>query len=61
MLTNNNSIEMYKIEKILILNQLGIKLDYKQKAHLQNLKTEISVDNFVRSLINPTIPRGLIF
>lgn len=60
MLTNNN-IEMYKIEKILILNQLGIKLDYKQKAHLQNLKTEISVDNFVRSLINPTIPRGLIF
>lgn len=52
---NNNSIEMYKIEKILILNQLGIKLDYKQKAHLQDLKTEISIDNFVRSLINPTI------
>lgn len=50
-------IETYKIEKILILNQLGIKLDYKQKAHLQNLKTEISVDNFARSLINPTIPR----
>lgn len=52
---NNNSIEMYKIEKILILNQLGIKLDYKQKAHLQSLKTEISIDNFARSLINPTI------
>lgn len=52
---NNNSIEMYKIEKILILNQLGIKLDYKQKAHLQDLKTEISIDNFARSLINPTI------
>lgn len=52
---NNNSIEIYKIEKILILNQLGIKLDYKQKAHLQDLKTEISIDNFARSLINPTI------
>lgn len=52
---NNNSIEMYKIEKILVLNQLGIKLNYKQKAHLQSLKTEISIDNFARSLINPTI------
>ena len=39
------------IEKICVLEQLGIKLETEDIKHMYNLNTEIAVDNFARKLI----------
>lgn len=44
-------LNKYIIDKILVLEQLGIKLETEDITHMYNLNTEIAVDNFARKLI----------
>ena len=44
-------IKDYIENKIMILRELGIYLTKEQKEHMLSLKSEISVDNYARSLI----------
>ena len=53
-------LQEYINEKICILRQLGIKLNAEQRNHIKNLKSQIAVDNFARSLILPHEPYNII-
>jgi len=48
-------MSFYIKEKTKILKQLGIRLNKHQLEHLHKLQTEISVDNYARSLILSTL------
>lgn len=41
----------YAKKKVRLLKQFGIHLTYQQKKHLEELQSEIAIDNWSRSLI----------
>lgn len=41
----------YIIEKIIVLEQLSIRLKTEDIVHMYSLNTEIAIDNFCRKLI----------
>lgn len=44
-------MESYVLLKIKILHQLGVYPNKDEERHMNNLKTEIAVDNYAHSLI----------
>lgn len=51
MITEKKTIKKYRKNKIKMLKQFNIILSNEQLNKLHNLNTEISIDNFCRSII----------
>lgn len=44
-------LNKYVSEKVKLLKEFGIRVDYKKKMILRGLESEIAIDNMARSMI----------
>lgn len=48
---DENEIKGYLHYKFNVMHQLGVKLTGEQVIHVHSLKSEISIDNYMRQII----------